>query len=40
MTIVTAEAPPLLQICRGMPAAEWIAADREFWSVNPAARCP
>jgi hypothetical protein len=22
----------------GMPAAEWIAADREFWNVNPAAR--
>ena len=22
----------------GLPAAEWIAADREFWNVNPAAR--
>jgi hypothetical protein len=24
----------------GVPAAKWIAADPEFWSVNPAARCP
>ena len=25
--------------CWGVPAAEWIAADPDFWSQNPISRC-